>query len=103
LNVKYRDVRTPSTPDSFAVCTPVAIEFYRTGKMAPYGLNPMPAWSKDFAGAAGKTGSSGAMLWVSVAVVIVILIGGLYYFRRMSRSSPTSSEQRQSAKAKSQE
>jgi lipopolysaccharide transport system permease protein len=33
----------------------------------------------------GKSQPPGAMLWVSVAVVIVILFGGLYYFRRMEQ------------------
>ncbi len=31
----------------------------------------------------GKSEGPGALLAVSVAVVILILIGGLYYFRRM--------------------
>ena len=33
----------------------------------------------------GKQEAPGAMLWVSVAVVIAILVGGLYYFRRMEQ------------------
>ena len=27
----------------------------------------------------------GAMLWVSIGVVLVLLVGGLYYFRRMEQ------------------
>jgi len=33
----------------------------------------------------GKSDPPGAMLWVSVAVVILILSGGLFYFRRMEQ------------------
>jgi len=33
----------------------------------------------------GKSEALGAMLWVSVGVVLAILIGGLYYFRRMEQ------------------
>jgi len=31
----------------------------------------------------GKSGSPGAMVWVSVLVVVLLLVGGLAYFRRM--------------------
>jgi lipopolysaccharide transport system permease protein len=33
----------------------------------------------------GKSEPPGALLAVSVAVVILILVGGLYYFRRMEQ------------------
>jgi len=51
---------------------------------ALYGLNPMAGVVEGFRWALlGKSQGPGALLAVSVAVVILILIGGLYYFRRM--------------------
>lgn len=53
---------------------------------ALYGLNPMAGVVEGFRWALlGKQQPSGAMLWVSVAVVILLLVGGLYYFRRMEQ------------------
>ncbi|HEX6730809.1 MAG TPA: hypothetical protein VF074_12380, partial [Pyrinomonadaceae bacterium] len=53
---------------------------------AIYGLNPMAGVVEGFRWALlGKTEPPGAMLWVSVAVVVVLLLGGLYYFRRMEQ------------------
>ena len=90
LNVKYRDVRyTINFMIQFWLfATPVAYpsslipEKWR----ALYGLNPMAGVVEGFRWALlGKQQAPGAMLWVSVAVVILILIGGLYYFRRMEQ------------------
>lgn len=90
LNVKYRDVRYTINflIQFWLFATPVAYpssivpERWR----ALYGLNPMAGVVEGFRWALlGKQQPPGAMLWVSVAVVIVILIGGLYYFRRMEQ------------------
>lgn len=90
LNVKYRDVRYTITflVQFWLFATPVAYpssivpEKWR----ALYGLNPMAGVVEGFRWALlGKTEAPGAMLWVSVAVVILILVGGLYYFRRMEQ------------------
>jgi lipopolysaccharide transport system permease protein len=88
LNVKYRDVRyTISFLIQFWLfATPVAYSssIVPARWRALYGLNPMAGVVEGFRWALlGKSGGPGALLAVSVAVVILILIGGLYYFRRM--------------------
>ena len=90
LNVKYRDVRYTITflVQFWLFATPVAYPSSIVPQKwrALYGLNPMAGVVEGFRWALlGKTKAPGAMLWVSVAVVIVILIGGLYYFRRMEQ------------------
>ncbi len=90
LNVKYRDVRYTITflVQFWLFATPVAYpsSIVPAKWRALYGLNPMAGVVEGFRWALlGKTEAPGAMLWVSVAVVIVILIGGLYYFRRMEQ------------------
>jgi lipopolysaccharide transport system permease protein len=90
LNVKYRDVRYTINflIQFWLFATPVAYP----SSLVPerwrplYGLNPMAGVVEGFRWALlGKQEAPGAMLWVSVAVVILILIGGLYYFRRMEQ------------------
>ena len=89
LNVKYRDVRyTISFLIQFWMfATPVAYpssivpERWR----ALYGLNPMAGVVEGFRWALLGKQPPGALLAVSVAVVIAILFGGLYYFRRMEQ------------------
>ncbi len=88
LNVKYRDVRyTISFLIQFWLfATPVAYSssIVPARWRALYGLNPMAGVVEGFRWALlGKSTGPGALLAVSVAVVILILIGGLYYFRRM--------------------
>jgi len=88
LNVKYRDVRyTISFLIQFWLfATPVAYSssIVPARWRALYGLNPMAGVVEGFRWALlGKSEGPGALLVVSVAVVILILIGGLYYFRRM--------------------
>ena len=88
LNVKYRDVRyTISFVIQFWLfATPVAYSssIVPARWRALYGLNPMAGVVEGFRWALlGKSEGPGALLAVSVAVVILILIGGLYYFRRM--------------------
>lgn len=90
LNVKYRDIRYTINflVQFWLFATPVAYpsslipEQYR----AIYGLNPMAGVVEGFRWALlGKTEPPGAMLWVSVTVVVVLLLGGLYYFRHMEQ------------------
>lgn len=90
LNVKYRDIRYTINflVQFWLFLTPVVYpsslipEKYR----ALYGLNPMAGVVEGFRWALlGKTEPPGAMLWVSVTVVVLLLFGGLYYFRRMEQ------------------
>jgi lipopolysaccharide transport system permease protein len=88
LNVKYRDVRyTLSFMIQFwLLATPVAYSssLVPARWRALYGLNPMAGVVEGFRWALlGKSEGPGALLAVSVVVVVLILIGGLYYFRRM--------------------
>src|SRR5258706_7240919 len=89
LNVKYRDVRYTITflIQFWMFATPVAYP----SSIVPerwrplYGLNPMVGVVDGFRWALLGKQPPGAMLAVSVGVVIAILIGGLYYFRRMEQ------------------
>jgi lipopolysaccharide transport system permease protein len=90
LNVQYRDVRyTISFLIQFWLfATPVAYpSTIVPERWRPlYGLNPMAGVVEGFRWALlGKSEPPGALLWVSVTVVIIILVGGLYYFRRMEQ------------------
>jgi lipopolysaccharide transport system permease protein len=90
LNVKYRDVRHTINflIQFWLFATPVAYP----SSLIPqqwrwlYGLNPMAGVVEGFRWALlGKSDPPGALLAVSIAVVVVLLIGGLYYFRRMEQ------------------
>ncbi|MBA3355841.1 MAG: ABC transporter permease [Pyrinomonadaceae bacterium] len=90
LNVQYRDVRYTIgfLIQFWLFATPVAY----SSSIVPerwrllYGLNPMAGVVEGFRWALlGKSEPPGALLAVSVAVVILILVGGLYYFRRMEQ------------------
>lgn len=90
LNVKYRDVRYTINflIQFWLFATPVAYP----SSIVPerwrplYGLNPMAGVVEGFRWALlGTKQPPGAMLLVSISVVIVLLIGGLYYFRRMEQ------------------
>src|SRR2546427_2196818 len=90
LNVKYRDVRYTITflIQFWLVATPVAYpsSLIPIRWRALYGLNPMAGVVEGFRWALlGKSEGPGAMLAVSVTVVILLLIGGLYYFRRLEQ------------------
>jgi len=90
LNVQYRDVRYTIgfLVQLWLFLTPVAYpSSIVPEKWRPlYGLNPMAGVVEGFRWALlGNSQPPGAMLWVSVAVVILILFGGLYYFRRMEQ------------------
>ena len=90
LNVKYRDVRYTMNflIQFWLFATPVAYP----SSIIPaqwrwlYGLNPMAGVVEGFRWALlGKTEPPGALLAVSIAVVILLLVGGLYYFRKMEQ------------------
>jgi lipopolysaccharide transport system permease protein len=90
LNVQYRDVRYTINflVQVWLFATPVAYpSSIIPQRWRPlYGLNPMAGVVEGFRWALlGKTDPPGALLWVSVTVVILLLIGGLYYFRRMEQ------------------
>ena len=91
LNVQYRDVRYTLTfiVQFWLIASPVAYSATLVpARWRPfYGLNPMAGVIEGFRWALlGKTPAPGAMLWVSVAVVLVVLVGGLYYYRRMEKT-----------------
>lgn len=88
LNVQYRDVRYTIgfLTQFWLFATPVAYP----SSLVPeqwrwlYGLNPMAGVVEGFRWALlGKAEGPGALLIVSIVVVLLIFIGGLYYFRRM--------------------
>ncbi len=91
LNVQYRDVRytIPFLTQFWLFVTPVA---YPSTLVPPswrplYGVNPMAGVVEGFRWALlGKAEGPGALLPVSVAIVILVLVSGLYYFRRMERT-----------------
>jgi lipopolysaccharide transport system permease protein len=91
LNVQYRDVRyaIPSLTQIWLFATPVAYPSTLVPKSwrALYGLNPMAGVVEGFRWALlGKAEGPGALLAVSVTIVMLILVGGLYYFRRMEKT-----------------
>jgi lipopolysaccharide transport system permease protein len=91
LNVQYRDVRytVGFLTQIWLFLSPVAYPSSLVpARWRPlYGLNPMAGVVEGFRWALlGKTPAPGAMLAVSVTVVVFLLIGGLFYFRRMESS-----------------
>ncbi len=91
LNVEYRDVRytIPFLTQFWLFATPVAYpsSIVPESWRALYGLNPMAGVVEGFRWALlGKTDGPGALLTVSVLVVIILFIGGLYYFQRMEKT-----------------
>lgn len=90
LNVQYRDVRYTIgfLIQFWLFATPVAY----SSSIVPerwrplYGLNPMAGVVEGFRWALlGKSEAPGALLAVSLVVVILTLVGGLYYFRKMEQ------------------
>ena len=90
LNVKYRDVRYTINflIQFWLFATPVAYSSSIVPEKwrALYGLNPMAGVVEGFRWALlGKANPPGALLAVSLAVVVLLTIGGLYYFRTMEQ------------------
>lgn len=87
LNVEYRDIRyvVPFLTLFWQYATPVAY----SSSLIPekwrllYGLNPMTGVVEGFRWALLGSGDVGAMLWISILIIIVLLITGLFYFKRM--------------------
>jgi lipopolysaccharide transport system permease protein len=88
LNVRYRDVRYTITflVQFWLFASPVAYP----SSLVPgrwrvlYGLNPMAGVVEGFRWALlGKSQGPGALLAVSIVIVLLIFISGLYYFRWM--------------------
>jgi len=91
LNVQYRDVRytIPFLTQFWLISTPVAYpaSLVPESWRAALGLNPMAGVVEGFRWALlGTAHAPGALLAVSVAVVLIVLAGGLYYFRRMEKT-----------------
>jgi len=89
LNVKYRDVRYTINflIQLWLFATPIVYPSSLVPERwrALYGLNPMAGVVEGFRWALLGSKPPGAMLWVSIGVVILLLVGGLYYFRRMEQ------------------
>jgi lipopolysaccharide transport system permease protein len=91
LNVKYRDVAhaIPFLIQAWMYASPVA---YSAGLVPEgplryiYALNPLVGVIQGFRWALLGAELPGAMLWVSVTVVLLLLAGGLVYFKQMERS-----------------
>ena len=89
LNVKYRDFQytVPFLIQIGMFASPVVYP----ASLVPdsirlwYGLNPMTGVIEGFRWALLGTGAPGAMVLVSVGMVIVLLITGMFYFRRMEQ------------------
>ena len=50
-----------------------------------YGLNPMAGVIEGFRWALLGTNPPGAMIWVSLGVVLLLLATGAFYFRRVEQ------------------
>jgi lipopolysaccharide transport system permease protein len=89
LNVQYRDFQYTipfmiqlglfASPVVYpASLVPESVRFL-------YGLNPMAGVIEGFRWALLGTGMPGAMILVSVGVVVVLLVSGAFYFRKMEQ------------------
>ena len=89
LNVKYRDFQytVPFIIQLWLFASPVVYP----ASLLPesirflYGLNPMAGVIEGFRWSLLGTGMPGAMMLVSVGVVVLLLITGIFYFRRMEQ------------------
>lgn len=87
LNVEYRDIRyvVPFLTLFWQYATPVAY----SSSLIPekwrllYGLNPMTGVVEGFRWALLGQGDVGALLWISIIIIVLLLITGLLYFKRM--------------------
>jgi lipopolysaccharide transport system permease protein len=90
INVRYRDVgyAVPFLIQLWLFASPVV---YPSSLLpAPFrvlfGLNPMAGVIEGFRFAVLGTNPPGALLAVSVVIVIIVLISGAFYFRRMEKT-----------------
>jgi lipopolysaccharide transport system permease protein len=89
LNVKYRDFQytIPFLIQVWLYSSPVVYP----SSLIPeqfrllYGLNPMAGVIEGFRWALLGTNPPGAMILISVGVVVLLLVGGLFYFKRMEQ------------------
>jgi lipopolysaccharide transport system permease protein len=89
LNVKYRDFQytIPFLIQLWLFASPVV---YPSSLLPAqfrllYGLNPMAGVIEGFRWALLGANPPGAMILVSVGVVVLLLAGGLFYFKRMEQ------------------
>jgi lipopolysaccharide transport system permease protein len=90
LNVRFRDVRhtLPFLTQFWMFATPIAYP----SSLIPekwrvfYGINPMAGVVEGFRWALLGGPAPGAMIWVSVAIVVIGLAAGLAYFFRVERT-----------------
>ncbi len=89
LNVKYRDFQytIPFLVQIWLFASPVVYP----STLLPekwqilYGLNPMAGVIEGFRWALLGTNPPGAMIWVSLGVVLFLLVTGAFYFRRVEQ------------------
>lgn len=91
LNVQYRDMQhtLPFLIQAWMYASPVAYsaELVPAGKwQMVYALNPMTGVIQGFRWALVDAQPPGAMLYVSLAIVVVLFVSGLFYFARMDRT-----------------
>jgi len=89
LNVKYRDFQytIPFLIQIWLFASPVV---YPSSLLPEkwqilYGLNPMAGVIEGFRWALLGANPPGAMIWVSLGVVIVLLVTGAFYFRKVEQ------------------
>jgi lipopolysaccharide transport system permease protein len=89
LNVKYRDFQytVPFIIQLWLFASPVVYPASLLPESVRflYGLNPMAGVIEGFRWSLLGTGMPGAMMLVSVGVVVLLLITGIFYFRRMEQ------------------
>lgn len=91
LNVRYRDMQhtLPFLIQAWMFASPVAYsaELVPVGKwQLVYALNPMTGVIQGFRWALVDAQPPGAMLYVSLAIVVILFVSGLFYFARMDRT-----------------
>jgi lipopolysaccharide transport system permease protein len=89
INVKYRDFQytVPFLIQLWLFASPVIYPSSLVPEQFQllYALNPMVGVIEGFRWALLGTSPPGAMILVSVGVVVLLLVGGLFYFKRMEQ------------------
>ena len=90
INVRYRDIRyaVPFLVQIWLFASPVVYgsSILPESWRVIYGLNPMAGVIEGFRWALLGTNPPGALLAVSVIIVLVLLISGAFYFQRMENT-----------------